>query len=103
MPDSTLLIENPAAVTSTSTHPREAKAFLDFVRSDAAQAIFAANGYRPVSKTADTAGQTFPTPAGLFTIADLGGWSTVATTFFDADKGIVTGIERKLGVSVEKK
>ena len=102
VPDDTLLIENPAAVTSTSKHPKEAKAFLDFVRSDEAQKIFAENGYRPVSKTADTAGQDFPTPPGLFTIQDLGGWADVATKFFDPEKGIVTEIERDLGVSVEK-
>jgi sulfate/thiosulfate transport system substrate-binding protein len=102
VPDNTLLIENPAAVTSSSKHPEEARAFLDFVRSDEAQKIFAENGYRPVSETADTAGQDFPTPPGLFTIADLGGWAAVATKFFDPDKGIVTDIERKLGVSVEK-
>ena len=102
VPDNTLLIENPAAVTSSSKHPKEAKAFLDFVRSDDAQKIFAENGYRPVSESADTAGQDFPTPPGLFTIQDLGGWAEVATKFFDPDKGIVTDIERKLGVSVEK-
>ena len=102
VPDNTLLIENPAAVTSSSKHPKEAKAFLDFVRSDDAQKIFAENGYRPVSESADTAGQDFPTPPGLFTIQDLGGWAAVATKFFDPDKGIVTDIERKLGVSVEK-
>ncbi len=102
VPDDTLLIENPAAVTSNSKHPKEAKAFLDFVRSDEAQKIFAENGYRPVSKTADTAGQDFPTPSGLFTIQDLGGWADVATKFFDPEKGIVTEIERDLGVSVEK-
>ena len=102
VPDSTILIENPAAITSNSKHPKEAQAFLDFVHSDEAQKIFAENGYRPVSKSADTAGQDFPTPSGLFTIADLGGWAAVATKFFDADKGIVTDIERKLGVSVEK-
>jgi sulfate/thiosulfate transport system substrate-binding protein len=102
VPDNTLLIENPAAVTSSSKHPKEAKAFLDFVRSDEAQKIFAENGYRPVSESADTAGQDFPTPPGLFTIQDLGGWAEVATKFFDPDKGIVTDIERKLGVSVEK-
>ena len=55
-----------------------------------------------MSKAADTAGQDFPTPSGLFTIQDLGGWADVATKFFDPDKGIVTEIERKLGVSVEK-
>ena len=102
VPDNTLLIENPAAVTSSSKHPKQAKAFLDFVRSDEAQKIFAENGYRPVSESADTAGQDFPTPPGLFTIADLGGWAEVATKFFDPEKGIVTDIERKLGVSVEK-
>jgi sulfate/thiosulfate-binding protein len=102
VPDNTLLIENPAAVTSSSKHPKEAKAFLDFVRSDDAQKIFAENGYRPVSESADPAGQDFPTPPGLFTIQDLGGWAEVATKFFDPDKGIVTDIERKLGVSVEK-
>ena len=102
VPDTTLLIENPAAITSNSKHPKQAQAFLDFVHSDEAQKIFAENGYRPVSKSADTAGQDFPTPSGLFTIADLGGWAAVATKFFDADKGVVTDIERKLGVSVEK-
>ncbi len=102
VPDDTLLIENPAAVTTTSKHPKQAKAFLDFVRSDAGQKIFAENGYRPVSKTADTAGQNFPVPSGLFTIQDLGGWDAVATKFFDPDQGVVTKIERALGVSVEK-
>ena len=33
MPDSTILIENPAAITSNTKHPKEAQAFLDFVRS----------------------------------------------------------------------
>jgi sulfate/thiosulfate transport system substrate-binding protein len=102
VPDDTLLIENPAAVTTTSKHPKQAQAFLDFVRSDAGQKIFAQNGYRPVSKTADTAGQNFPVPSGLFTIQSLGGWDAVATKFFDPDKGVVTAIERNLGVSVEK-
>ena len=51
---------------------------------------------------ADTGGQDFKEPAGLFTIADFGGWADVTTKFFDAEKGIVTEIERNLGVSVEK-
>jgi sulfate/thiosulfate-binding protein len=103
VPDKTLLIENPAAITSNSKHPKEAKAFLDFVHTPEAQKIFAENGYRPVDAGADTAGQNFPTPPGLFTIADLGGWNAVATKYFDIDKGVVTEIERSLGVSVEKK
>ena len=48
VPDTTILIENPAAVTSDSKHPKEAKAFLDFLHTPAAQKIFADNGYRPV-------------------------------------------------------
>ena len=103
VPNDTLLIENPAAVTANSKHPKEAKAFLDFAHTPEAQKIFAQNGYRPVVKGADTAGQNFPTPSGLFTIQDLGGWDAVATKFFDVDKGVVTAIERSLGVSVQKK
>ena len=102
MPDSTILIENPAAITSNSKHPKEAQAFLDFVHGEEAQKIFAENGYRPVVEGADTGGQDFTEPSGLFTIADLGGWADVTTKFFDAEKGIVTEIERNLGVSVEK-
>lgn len=102
VPDSTILIENPAAITSTTKHPKEAQAFLDFVRGEEAQRIFAENGYRPTLEGTDTGGQDFPEPPGLFTIADLGGWADVATKFFDAEKGIVTEIERNLGVSTEK-
>ncbi len=47
VPDQTILIENPAAVTNT-TKPQQAKAFLDFLYTPAAQKIFADNGYRPV-------------------------------------------------------
>ena len=74
VPDSTILIENPIAVTSTSKHPEQAKAFYDFVRTPEAQAIFAKNGYRPVIDGVDSP-YDFPTPTGQFTIADLGGWT----------------------------
>jgi sulfate/thiosulfate-binding protein len=101
IPDSTILIENPVAVTSNSKHPEQAKAFVDFLRSEPAQKIFAAEGYRPVVKTAAKSGQ-FPTPSKLFTIDDLGGWSTVNTRFFDPEKGIFLDIERALGVPTKK-
>jgi sulfate/thiosulfate-binding protein len=101
IPDDTLLIENPVAVTSNSAHPKEAKAFLDFLYSKDGQTIFADNGYRPV--VAGIKGKVdFPTPSGLFTIKDLGGWTAVTDKFFDADKGIVTDIERSNGVSTSK-
>src|SRR6476620_6883223 len=82
VPDSTILIENPVAVTSTSKHPQQAKAFLDFVHSPQAQQIFAENGYRPVVSDVESP-YDFPTPSALFTIADLGGWTDVTSKFFD--------------------
>ncbi|MBG0830055.1 sulfate ABC transporter substrate-binding protein [Planomonospora sp. ID67723] len=100
VPDSTILIENPVAVTKNSKHPAEAKAFLDFLYSADAQKIFAENGYRPVTK--DVPGAAFPTPPALFTIADLGGWPKVTAEFFDPKGSIMADIERGLGVSIEK-
>ena len=44
----------------------------------------------------------FPTPKGLFTIDDLGGWSKVNDEFFDPDKGSVAKIEEAAGVSTAK-
>ena len=79
-------------MTIKASNPTEAKAFLDFLYTPAAQKIFADNGYRPVVKGVVPA-DTFPTPADLFTIDDLGGWTDVTKEFFDADNGIVTAIE----------
>ena len=103
IPDKTILIENPIAVVSKSKHLEQAKAFLDYALSPAAQQKFADWGYRPVddavlTKNADR----FPTPSGLFTIRDLGDWSTVNDEFFDPDKGSVAKIEEAAGVSTAK-
>ncbi|GAA4580222.1 sulfate ABC transporter substrate-binding protein [Planotetraspora phitsanulokensis] len=100
VPDSTILIENPVAVTKNSAHPKEAAAFLKYLYSSEAQTIFAKNGYRPVID--GVTGFTFPTPPQLFTINDLGGWPKVTKDFFDAKTGLVADIERKLGVATEK-
>ena len=43
----------------------------------------------------------FPTPPGLFTIEDLGGWETVTTEFFDPENGSIAEIETNLGVATE--
>ena len=100
VPDSTILIENPVAVTSDSAHPKQAKAFLNFLYTDTAQKIYAENGYRPIVKGASTI--SFPTPKNLFTIDDLGGWTAVTDDFFDATKGSVAKIEQSNGVSTSK-
>ena len=100
VPDNTILIENPVAVTSKSAHPAQAQAFVNFLYTATAQKIFAENGYRPVVKGASTI--SFPTPAHMFTINQLGGWTKVTATFFDPTKGIVAKIEQSNGVSTSK-
>jgi sulfate/thiosulfate-binding protein len=100
VPDDTILIENPLAVTKTTKHPVEAQAFYDFLYTDTAQKIFSDNGYRPIVKADATL--DFPEPSGLFDITKFGGWSEVTTKFFDSEKGVMAGIEQDLGVPTEK-
>jgi sulfate/thiosulfate-binding protein len=101
IPDDTLLIENPVAVTANSKHPTQAKAFLDYLHTPEAQRIFADNGYRPVVAGVAKPDE-FPKPAGLFTIVDLGGWTAVTSKFFDPEKGVLVEVEQKLGVPTKK-
>ena len=100
VPDETILIENPVAVVTESGNLEKAQAFVDFLRSPAAQRIFAEKGYRPVLEDV-LAEFDYPTPAALFTIDDFGGWETVTERFFDREEGIVARIEQELGVSTE--
>ena len=101
IPDQTIKIENPIAVTSKA--PAAAKAFLDYALSKPAQRVFASWGYRPVDPSVLAANTSkFPTPSGLFTIAKVGGWSKVNDQLFDPDKGSVAKIEEQAGVSTAK-
>jgi sulfate/thiosulfate-binding protein len=102
VPDSTILIENPAAVTKTATNAAAAKALLDFVYTPEGQKIFVDNGYRPVVKGTPGADK-FPTPSGLFTIEAFGGWEAATKKFFDPKGSIMADVERSIGVSVESK
>jgi sulfate transport system substrate-binding protein len=98
IPDQTILIQNPAAVTKDSENPEKAKAFVDWLITPEAQKIYASKGYRSVlPDLVDKS--TFPTPDKLFKIDEFGGWSKVNDEFFDPDKGSVAGIEKDLGVS----
>jgi sulfate transport system substrate-binding protein len=101
IPDQTILIENPVAVTAKSSHPEQAKAFLAFLFTPTAQKIFAQNGYRPIVPGIAPDAQ-FKTPSGLFTINDLGGWTAVNTKFFDPTSSVMATIENKLGVPTKK-
>jgi sulfate/thiosulfate transport system substrate-binding protein len=98
IPDQTILIENPIAVTKRAGDPEKAKAFVDFATSPEGQKIFADNGYRPVDKSLVDE-KKFPTPKQLFDITKFGGWDTVSDKFFDPQKGVMAGIEEDLGVS----
>jgi sulfate transport system substrate-binding protein len=98
VPDQTILIENPVAVVSGSQHAQEARAFVDFLHTPQAQAIFASHGYRPVTKNVPTKVR-FPQPHTLFDIGYLGGWQIVQTKFFDPQNGEVAQIERALGIA----
>jgi sulfate/thiosulfate transport system substrate-binding protein len=98
VPDQTILIENPVAVTKDA--PDQAAAFLEYIRGDEAQRVFGEAGYRPVNEA--VAGDfDFPEPSGLFTIADHGGWDEVQKQFFDREDGIMADIQREVGAALE--
>jgi len=96
IPKATILIENPIAVTTTSTHKQQAQAFVNFLHSKPAQRIFAQNGYRPVIKGV-TQGLNFPVRPQLFTIKYVGGWAQVEKKFFDPRTGIMAKIQGSSG------
>ena len=101
VPDQTILIENPVAITNVGDVPDKAKAFVDYLITPDAQNAYASKGYRPiVPAVASQYAAQFPQPSGLFTINDLGlgGWDTVTTKFFDKTNGIVAKIEEGIGV-----
>jgi sulfate transport system substrate-binding protein len=100
VPAETLLIENPAAIVSATGSPETAQAFLDYLYTPEAQAIFASKGYRPVVEGVETPFDS-SAPAGLFTIADVGGWPEVRKRFFDREESIFLDIENELGVPTD--
>jgi sulfate/thiosulfate transport system substrate-binding protein len=98
VPEQTILIENPVAVTTDA--PESAQAFVDFIRTTEAQRVFAKAGYRPVAE--EVASEfDFPNPARLFTIEDVGGWDEVQKRFFDREDGIMADIQRDIGESLD--
>jgi sulfate transport system substrate-binding protein len=103
VPDQTILIENPVALTTTGVNDAAAKGFYNYVFTEPAQEIFAKNGYRPVvAAAASAADKPFPTPKVLFTINDFGGWSAVNAKFFDPKTSVLAAIEQGKGVATSK-
>ena len=100
VPDGNILIQNPVAVTTKTKYPEQAKALLDFLRTPAAQRIFADAGYRPVVDGVARLGE-FRNPANLYTIEDAGGWASANRKFFDPQTGALVDVEKKLGVATK--
>ena len=98
VPQQTILIENPVAVTKDA--PDQAAAFLEYIRSEEAQRVFGKAGYRPVNEGLADEFQ-FPKPVDLFTIKDVGGWDEVQQRFFDREDGIMAGLQRDVGAALE--
>ena len=102
IPKTTILIENPIAVTKDSPNKAAANGFLRFLRTPAAQQVFADYGYRPVVKSVENANRKkFPVRPGLFTIDQLGlgGWEKVQKRFFDPSNSIMARFQRQVGGS----
>ena len=101
VPDATILIQNPIAVTKDNPVAAQAQAFVNYLYTPDAQKIFVSKGYRSILPQLNDS-KTFPTPAQLFTIDDLGGWTAVNAKFFDPAGSVVANIEQNLGVSTAK-
>lgn len=101
-PRSSILIENPVAVVDSYAEKHGvvevADAFVEFLYTDEAQAIFASKGYRPFVVTPEEAPaegevaplwaegvldtETFPLLEDIFTVAPFGGWNQIGEDFF---------------------
>ena len=103
IPDQTILIENPIAVTDARRRRRPRRSSTTRCPSPA-QAVFAEQGLppgRPGGPRRRTS-RSSRRRRGLFTIDDLGGWTKVNDEFFDPEKGSIAKIEDDAGVSTAK-
>ncbi len=96
-PAQNLLIQNPAALTTTGTKNPAAEAFYAFIFSKAGQEIWLAQHFRPtLASLASVSKTTFYTPVKLNTITALGGWAKITPKFF-SPTGIITQAENANG------
>jgi sulfate/thiosulfate transport system substrate-binding protein len=95
-PPQTFKIENPVAVVTSTAHLDKATALKNYLFTKEGQKIWAQAGFRAVDPSvAEDFATDFPTPQKLWTIADLGGWSTVDPALFDKDNGSITKIYKQ--------
>jgi sulfate/thiosulfate transport system substrate-binding protein len=98
IPDATILIENPIAATKEA--PASAQKFIDYLRSDEAQRVFAEKGYRSIDDALVDESR-YPKPEQLFEITEFGGWEKVMRDFFDREDGVMADIQRGVGAPIE--
>jgi sulfate/thiosulfate transport system substrate-binding protein len=92
-PPQTFKIENPVAVVTTSAHLDAANSFKNFQYTATAQRLWAQAGFRVVDPAvASVFRDEYPVPVKLWTITDLGGWSTVDSQLFDKATGRITKV-----------
>ena len=93
IPPQTFKIENPVAVVTSSAHLEAANAFNNFQYTAAAQTAWAQAGFRAVDPAvAAKFRDQYPVPMKLWTIDDLGGWSSADPQLFDKNTGSITKI-----------
>ncbi len=84
IPSATLLVETPVALVDVYVDERgtrpQAEAFVAFLFTPPAQAVFARHGFRSPDPTVVMTG--FPPAGQVFTLADLGGWSAAREAYF---------------------
>ena len=102
VPKPTMLIELPMVALKDA--PSAARAFITYAHAPKQQAIFAANGYRPVVKSVlerqNLASWAKKYKTGpTFNIRDrlFGGWLKANRVWFDPNTGRMVGIERAVG------
>jgi sulfate transport system substrate-binding protein len=87
VPDPNIRIEGPVAVVDRNVDRKgtrkAAEALATYLQSDAAQEIFAEEGFRPVSTSVwGKVKQSFAPVKTLFGADDFGGWAKINKTFF---------------------
>jgi sulfate transport system substrate-binding protein len=96
-PQQNLLIQNPAALTTTGTANPAAKAFYAYIFSKAGQQVWLSQHFRPtIASLASVSKSTFYTPTSFNNVTKLGGWAQVTPKFF-GPTGIITKAENAHG------
>jgi sulfate/thiosulfate transport system substrate-binding protein len=95
-PKSTLLIENPVAVVDVYAEKHGtlevANAFVEFLYTPEAQAVFAKHGFRPVIESVvkdEAFKDKYPVITDLFTVEEFDGWSSIRKNLF-GEEGKIT-------------